>query len=52
MGQRAEQTGNLPKWIGRSYKRYIKRITARKARRLAKRLLEDAPPRRTEGWAD
>lgn len=33
-------------------RRYIKQITSRKARRLAKRLMEDAPPRRTEGWAD
>jgi hypothetical protein len=31
---------------------FVKRQTARRARRLAKRLLDEAPVRATKGWAD
>ncbi len=33
-------------------RRFIKRQTARYARRVGKQMLEEAPKRRTAGWAD
>ena len=37
---------------GRGMRRWYKACTARKARRLSKRFMEDAPPRCTKGYAD
>jgi hypothetical protein len=36
----------------RKTRQWMKRWTARLARRLGKLLREDAPQRRTEGWSD
>jgi len=42
--------GKKASW--RLFARDYKKATRRKARRLAKTMLEDAPKRTTKGWAD
>jgi len=50
MALKTEQlTRNCRGW---KIRRWVKRQTSRKLRRLAKRLLQDAPVRVTKGWAD
>ena len=49
--------GKIDKWTPRShrsggFRAIVKRLTVRKARRLGKALLDDAPVRVTKGWAD
>ena len=47
--------GKLPSHTGtgfRKSRRYIKRATAKLARRMGKRYGEDAPRRTITGWAD
>jgi len=47
--------GNSPNMKSRragGERAFVKRQTARRARRLGKALLEDAPRRATRGWAD
>lgn len=48
------KTGQLVPTKGsfRNKRRYIKRRTARLARREGKYLLDDANPKRTHGWTD
>lgn len=49
----ASETGQLGRACrGWRIRRWVKRQTSRKLRRLAKRLLQDAPVRGTKGWAD
>lgn len=50
-----EQLGRMRyscKGSKRRIRRVMKRATAKCERRVAKRLLEDAPPRHYNGWAD
>jgi hypothetical protein len=42
--------GTRSSW--RKWKRWLKKQTARLARRLGRRQLDDTPPRRTRGWTD
>lgn len=51
MGCRNEQydyNGGRSSW--RRWRAFLKKSTARLARRLGRRFLEDAPPRRVGGW--
>lgn len=52
MGSAPEQYdyhGTKPSW--RKWKKRLKRLASRLARRQGKKLQEDAPPRSTKGWA-
>jgi hypothetical protein len=52
MGSQATQ---LPSHTGsgfRKARKFIKRVTSKKARRNGKTLREDAPTKRIQGWAD
>jgi hypothetical protein len=52
MAQKAEQVGHEPFPVPRRTKRYLKRVTARKRRRVARRNPENAEPsNRYDGWA-
>lgn len=52
MGSQATQ---LPSHTGsgfRKARKFIKRVTSKKARRAGKALREDAPAKRIKGWTD
>lgn len=54
MGNKAEQLSEFhhTKESFRKRRKKIKKVTSKKRRRAGKTLLEDAPPRVTEGWVD
>lgn len=51
MGSQVGSLGRAPKH-GSKGRKHVKTVTVRKARRLGKRLLEDAPQRVTKGYDD
>ena len=51
----AQPNSQLPSHTGSGFRKgrkWIKRSTSKKARRQGKALMEDVPPRVTQGWTD